>query len=324
MSNKLKINDQIESRNHFENIIESYLHLNGWGRKFILVKGSVRGRKNSLIEVKDPITAKKILGNVARLISYVLLFPLPLFSLAVRSWQRNQRQITLNPFQGDQALEQKYQKLAQETINAPFFPVKTLADKVNYRLVTLSDIFSDAIYQKLIEIMSEYKELAPEALTLFTQSLTTGRDVGGFYEKHLLTLKFLKSDVGAQLIPKLDRVALSTQITTYLKEKLVKATQASEESRQETIQQFLSSLFPANTGTLYKKELIEKEKLLAAEFMQEIFTFDPTFWHKNIVLIEKIANSKSSFNISHDAIENAKLFLNFLKENPFLEERNHH
>jgi len=213
MTDKIKFNDRIESRNLIQNLVESYLHLNGWGRKFILVKGCVKSPTSSLIEVKDPMSAKKILGNVARLFSYVVLFPLPLFSLAIRAWQRDHRQITLNPYQGNPVLEQRYRNLVEENIHTPFFPTKTLADKVNYHLVSLASNFSNEIYMKINETLKDYEELAPEALLLFTQFLTTGKDVGGYYEKHLVTLKFLKSAEAAKLIPDADRAAQSSKIS---------------------------------------------------------------------------------------------------------------
>ena len=84
----LKPTDQFHTDNQVINFVESYLHLDGFGRKFSLVKA--KGHTLKVEQVNDPMTVAKFLGNAVRIASYVLLAPLALAALSFRSYLRSQ------------------------------------------------------------------------------------------------------------------------------------------------------------------------------------------------------------------------------------------
>src|ERR1700733_10955959 len=175
------INDYIESSNPYENFFERYLHLNGFGRKFKLLKGKVN-ETGSYREVKDHLTFSKIIGNILRIASYIL-FPLPLIALALRERQRKERVVNIKLEINPKTFEQKkYVDLAAENIVAPCVPTETYENRIVYRLANLTSDLTHENYEGLVRYLKEYPEIAPDVLEDFVNTLTEKGIVRGIYE----------------------------------------------------------------------------------------------------------------------------------------------
>ena len=322
-SQPTEINDYFESTDPFENFIERYLHINGFGRKFKLLKGEVN-ETASYREIKDCLTFSKIIGNIVRIVSYIL-FPLPLIALALRERQRKERVMNIELKFNDKTFEQqKYVRLAAANIVAPCMPVETYENRIVYYLANLSSDLTHKNYEGLVAIKN-YPEIAPDVLKDFVRTLTERGIVRGIYEIHLMTLMYLKSEEGDDFIPVSIKQELIQKLSNFLKNKLNLSGGNAEV--EEVIYDFLASIKP-KTLTKFDDEPIgvnrfeiEKEKAFANKIIEVVWELDPTFWENHANIVAEISGKWDQVCQSnyHSAgvwpyhVENAQIFLPLIK-----------
>jgi len=327
MSYAPKINDFVKSENYFNNFVERYLHLNGWGRKFMIFAGSVNGTKVSLIEVSDPLNIRKIMGNALRIFSY-LIFPLPLIALAIR--YSNRKQIKY-----DLVEDEKYKNLFEETMPEQlieYAETKTPVDKLHYKLRDLSSDSLHENYEGMKGLLNYYPLLVPKAMEIYVTTLTTTRGIiRGEYEMHLLTLTYLESDDIKGIIPESTRDKLAKKLRDFFAKKFGDcSTEGKGKERKELIKQLLESINPVavkkiparfNKNSELVQELLEqrqeemkKELPFNNKNMEFVWSFGPEFWKKNIETVENVSSSQPiPYELREEVIRNAQTFLEFLK-----------
>jgi mannosyltransferase OCH1-like enzyme len=98
MTHQIKFNDCIyETKCRYYNLVENYLHLEGFGRVFTVIKGQATGAYINLQENKKlPLTFREVVRNIALVFSYIILLPFTIAALGIRSWQRAHRSLSEN------------------------------------------------------------------------------------------------------------------------------------------------------------------------------------------------------------------------------------
>lgn len=280
--NNININDRVESGSDFENFIERYLHLNCCGRKFKLFKGTV-DVKDTVKEQIDLISTKKILGNIARVVSYIFLFPIPLACLAIRTWQRSNREIEVITLDENSFNDDKYINLF-EVVKKP-----SLTDSIEDEFAALGTENEEEVKQPILQVSKE--ELIGKVQSGLKNKKMTKATLGDFFEKYnelatevmkkhleylhqeyyyhhqLTVLDFLKSEENDGLFPDSTRLKFAEEIQSFLLDKINKAADASEKDKNKFFDNILFS---------------------TKNYSQEIFNLSPQFWIDNETMLKKL------------------------------------
>ena len=278
---KPAINDYFEDRDPFKNFIEGYLHLNGCGKKFKLFKEKVE-ETGSYREVNDRLNFAKAIGNIIRIVSYILV-PLPLIALGVRTWLRKTKDMNVKSIIDKNVFkEEKYTRLAAEKIEISYFSTKTNEGKILDKFLNIGGRFSHKNYNKFKQIIENYSVIAPDALENFVDIIIARKNiVKGEYEIHLMVMKYLRSTESDDYIPASTRQKLLEKLNNFLKSKINQAAQNNK--KDHIIYQIVLSIKPQLIGTrpTWKKEdedKFEKEITYAKEISKIIRKLVHSSW----------------------------------------------